>query len=147
MAVYFLDASAAAKRYLPEAGTDRVRAIAAAEPRLYVVRLTAVEVTSAVERRVRRGDFDRAVADLIAEFFAEHWATQYKAFPITPDLTEQAVGYVRRHGLRAYDAVQLAGAARLATFADDAVFLCADRALLAAAAAEGLAVENPGGPA
>ena len=144
MAVYFFDTSALAKRYLPEAGSARVREIVTSGEEVYVVRLTAVEMISAAERRVRKGELSRPAADLFHEIFAEHWEDEYLPFPITPGLTEEAVGFVRAHGLRAYDAVQLAGAVRLRGFTDDAVFVCADAALLAAAAAEGLAVENPG---
>ena len=71
--------------------------------------------------------------------------TQYHAFPITPGLLTEAVELAERQALRAYDAVQLAGAVRLAAFAGAAAFVCSDRDLLAAAAAEGRAIDNPAG--
>ena len=60
----------------------------------------------------------------------------------------RAATLCRTHLLRAYDAVQLACAL---TWRDDAlatgqlapIFVCADHALLGAAALEGLAIENP----
>ena len=143
MAAVFFDTSAAAKRYLREAGTDRVREIAA-EHDLYVVRVTFVEITSAIERRFRKGELARPHADVLLELVREHWANEYLPFELTPGLIEEAVDFVRQYGLRAYDAVQLAGAVRLRGFTDQAVFVCCDAALLAAAAAEGLATENPG---
>jgi hypothetical protein len=60
----------------------------------------------------------------------------------------QAIALTRRQKLRGYDAVHLAGAlflqeTLLAQDLSPPVFLSADQELLAAAQAEGLAVDNP----
>ena len=56
MAAYFVDSSALVKRYVQEAGTRRVRSLTRRNPlnRIYLARITAVEVTAAVARR-RKG--------------------------------------------------------------------------------------------
>jgi hypothetical protein len=53
MDVYFCDASGIAKRYLQETGTAWVQSLAdpAAGNRIYLARITGVEVISAVTRR------------------------------------------------------------------------------------------------
>lgn len=63
MADYFLDSSALVKRYVQETGTAWVRGLTRRNARhdLYVARITAVEVTSAIARR-RGGRGDLAAA-------------------------------------------------------------------------------------
>lgn len=53
MTAYFFDSSAIVKRYVPEVGSDWIRAIAdpAADNLLIISRLTWVEVLSALARR------------------------------------------------------------------------------------------------
>ncbi len=57
MAVYFLDTSALVKRYVAETGTVWVTSlmVPAAGNLLYLARLTAVEVVSALVRRAAGG--------------------------------------------------------------------------------------------
>jgi hypothetical protein len=59
---------------------------------------------------------------------------------------EEASGVIDRHGLRAYDAVQLGGCLALrATLRDEMEihFVCADHQLLAAAHSEGIPTIEP----
>ena len=73
---------------------------------------------------------------------------RYNIVPVDRAIMNMAADRCLAHPLRAYDAVQLACALRAR---DDAtaigvtppIFVCADNTLLAAAAAEGLAGENP----
>ena len=55
MGAYFLDSSAAAKRYVVESGTERLLALCepAAQLELFVARITAIEVAAVLFRRVR----------------------------------------------------------------------------------------------
>jgi predicted nucleic acid-binding protein len=68
---------------------------------------------------------------------------------ITPALFKEAAELANTHGLRAYDAVQLAAALEVNRNEEDAGFasvtmISADRALNDAATASGLAVDDPG---
>jgi uncharacterized protein len=80
--------------------------------------------------------------------FDSRFLRQYIVIAVDRSIITRAADLCRTHPLRAYDAIQLACAL---TRRDDDVadglpaptFVCAATALLAAAAAEGLAIENP----
>jgi predicted nucleic acid-binding protein len=146
---YFLDSSALVKRYVRETGTAWVRGITRCRPStdIFISLITAVEVTSAIARR-RGVTLSAAQAASLLSRFRKHLAGRYFPSQITPALVSDAMKLANTHGLRAYDAVQLAAALdvyrdwtanRLGTF----VFVSADLALNAAATAEGLTVEDP----
>lgn len=63
MAAYFFDSSALVKRYLSEAGSGRVIGLTdpAAGHRIYVSRITGVELVSALVRQARAGNLTRDV--------------------------------------------------------------------------------------
>ncbi len=149
MDVYFCDASGIAKRYLQETGTAWVQSLAdpAAGNDLYLARITTVEVVSAVTRRQRGGHLTGAVAaGILAQFRQD--LTAYGIVEITPALLSHAMTLAEVHGLRAYDAVQLAAvlelqASRAAGGLPPLTLVSADQELNAAATAEGLRVEDP----
>ena len=122
MAATYCDSSALVKRYVAEVGSAWMRRIVArpAHQVLYTAALTEVEVHSVLQRLVREGRLDVTQAGMVLE----------------------------RHALRAYDAVQLACALTVRRLLHQhgltpPLFVAADDVLLAAAAAEGFAVENP----
>src|SRR6266496_547916 len=80
--------------------------------------------------------------------FRSGFRTHYRVVSVTDDIMEQAMDLAERHGLRGYDAIQLACALATrdelaAVGAGPLTFLSADADLNAAAIAEGLIVENP----
>jgi uncharacterized protein len=148
----FCDASAIVKRYASETGSVWVIQMTrpASGNTIYLARITRVEVVSAITRRTREGTLSAAdgaagIADLNDDFLR-----QYRVVETTAPLIDRAVSLVQSHGLRAYDAVQLAA---LLEINDDRVTLkvpsmilvSADRALNDAAIAEGIAVDDPNG--
>lgn len=146
---YFLDSSALVKRYVREAGTAWVRGVTRrrSSTYIYIALIAAVEVTSAIARR-RGVTLSAAQASSFLSRFRKHLAGRYLPSQVTPALVGEAMKLANTHRLRAYDAVQLAAALdvyrdwsanRLGAF----VFVSADRALNAAAIAEGLTVEDP----
>lgn len=144
--IYFLDASALAKRYVAEPGSDRVQALFRRQATLAVARVTQVEVTSALVSRARAGDLDPELADEQCNALADDFLL-FEIVELRPPVIERASELVREHGLRAYDSVQLACALRLKTGGTKALsFLCADGELADAADEEGLRVERVGGP-
>jgi predicted nucleic acid-binding protein len=147
---FVLDTSAVVKRYIQETGTAWVRSLAdpAALNLIYVVRITEVEVTSAVIRRQRGGHVSPPDATATLQQFRRDLVHDYRMIEVTPSLLATARLLVERNGLRAYDAVQLAAAVslnarRIAARTGTATLVSADQELNAAALNEGVAVEDP----
>jgi uncharacterized protein len=150
MAVYFFDTSAIVKRYILEAGTSWVHA--AVDPPtgnlVYLARISIVEMASAITRRQRNGDLPESQARAVLEQFRHDMASEYRVIEITPDLLSSAALMAESHGLRAYDAVQLAVALgldsqRITNGMSPTTLVSADEELNVAAVAAGMSVENP----
>jgi predicted nucleic acid-binding protein len=150
MANSFLDSSGLVKRHVNETGSPWVKSLVRAKAghRVYIARITAVEVTSAITRRQFAGDLSAAQAGAILGHFRRHLTQYYRVIELTPAHFAEAMRVARKHRLRAYDAVQLAVALELHQLQRDTglgtvTLVSADRPLNMAAAAEGLAVEDP----
>jgi uncharacterized protein len=150
VAGYFFDTSGLVKRYVSEVGTAWVNGILgpAARNSIRVARITAVEVVSAIARRARGGSITPAAAAAALVQFRVEFANDFRIVAVTPRLIARAMALAEKHALRGYDAVQLAAglrvnAQRQARGIAGVTFVSADAALLAAAAVEGLAVEDP----
>jgi len=136
--IYFLDASALVKRYVSEPGTEDVRRLVRGRRRLAASSLSALEVPSALARRVREGHLPREAAMQHARRVATDLAEMH-VVAVRSEVLSLAADLVWRHPLRAYDAAQLASALRLAREGGLAMtFVCADGRLTVAARAEGL---------
>ena len=146
MAVYYFDTSALVKLYIEEAGTERMLALTANPEKhtFALLELARVEFRAAVRRRQREGDLSGETAAALLTDLDEHWQSLYLVQPLTAPVVEEAVALLDRRVLRAYDAMQLAGAVVLkSSVADAPSFVCADQALVNAAEEEGLTVVNP----
>jgi uncharacterized protein len=150
MTTYFLDSSALAKRYIAETGSLWLRQITnpSSQHDLFIVRITWVEVLSALARRQREGLLTVDHVNQILSVFTIHVEQQYGVLDIDRTLTTLAGDLVTQYPLRAYDAVQLAEALRLKTALNqaqlpDPVFLTADNRLLEIAQSTGLPCNNP----
>lgn len=137
----FADSSAVVKRYADEPGAEIVREL----PLLVVSTLARVEVTAALWRKVRTGQLAEADAALLAEVFTAEWHTDlFVAVDAGVGIVDDATSVVARHGLRAYDGMQLASAlaARRADPDVDTI-ACFDVELASAAAREGFRLLGP----
>jgi predicted nucleic acid-binding protein len=150
MADDFLDTSALVKRHVNETGSRWVRSLVRAKAghRLYIARITAVEVTSAITRRQQQGHLSAAQAGAIFGHFRRHLSQRYRVVELTPELFSNAMLSARKHRLRAYDAVQLAVALEVRQIHQDTgrgpiTVVSSDRDLNAAAIAEGFTIEDP----
>ena len=145
MAAYFLDTSTVLKRYVQETGTAWVQALAAPSARhsLFVVRITLAESVAAITRRERGGSITSQDAATAVADFQLDFARQYRVVEVSAGLVAQAATLARRHALRGYDAVQLAAALEVHLLIPSLTLLSADADLNAAAAAEGLLVDDP----
>jgi predicted nucleic acid-binding protein len=150
MAVYFLDSSGIVKRYVTETGTAWIRRICAptAGNDVYTAHVTGVESAAAIMRRVRRSEISAADAVGAISDLQRHLRSGYTPIYVTEGLVQLAIDLVQRYPLRGYDAVQLASALQVkvecaALGIPAPIFVSADAALNTAAAAEGLAVDDP----
>lgn len=136
----FADSSALVKLYADEPGHRAVRDLGG----MIVAQIARVEVPAALWRKHRMGELSPAAAAvLVAEFEADWFGTEdrhrrFEPARMTAAVLEDAVRLTGLHGLRAYDAVQLA-TARAVRGADPDVtlFVAFDKALRDAAATEG----------
>lgn len=150
MATYFFDSSALVKRYAREVGTAWMLGLfrRATRHRLYVARITGVEVTAALTRKARGKHITMDEATRARTRIQRELERRFHIVEITPALLDEATTLATTHGLRGYDAVQLAAALaanhrRIARRLAPLVLVTADLDLIAAGAAEGLMVDDP----
>jgi predicted nucleic acid-binding protein len=147
---YFLDSSAVVKRYIQETGSLWVSHLF--DPTLnnevFIAVVTPVEVVAAITRRALGGSLPSTVAALACGNFQTDWQSDYQAVELTESVIKRAVSLAETHGLRGYDAVQLAAALEVnaicvASGLPQIIFVSSDNALNRVASNEGLAVEDP----
>jgi predicted nucleic acid-binding protein len=130
-----------------ETGTSWVQSIAAPEVnnRLMITRITWVEVLSALARRQREGSLSADDVNKVVQSLRYDLDTQYQVVELDRVLAETAGELVRKHVLRAYDAIQLAAALRVqaALISTKVSFVTADNRLTTSAQAEGLMTDDP----
>jgi predicted nucleic acid-binding protein len=140
----FADSSAIVKRYADETGYAVIRSIR--EPLVASV-LARVEVHAALWRKARLGDIDDSDVSILGNEFESDWwgsddrPASFAVIAVSDQVLDGAVVQVARHGLRAYDAMQLASAisARGVEPSIDS-FACFDAELRRAAVREGFAL-------
>ena len=145
-----MDSSCLVKRYVSEIGSEWVLSITdpVAGNEIYTVRITGVEVISAVSRRKRDGTIVSADAAMVIATLKNDLLNEYQIIEVTEQLVNRAMTLAETYGLRGFDAVQLAAACEVQTLciasgAPPLSFLSADRVLNAAAISEGLSVDDP----
>ena len=149
---HFFDTSAVAKHYHAETGTPKVDALLAVPgASQYISRLSVVEFHSVFARKVRTGELPAATFDTLARRFRKDVAAKrLQVVRLLVAHFQAAERLIRRLGtgqnVRTLDAIQLAVALGLNRPGRPVTFVCADLALCASAAAEGLTVVNPAVP-
>lgn len=140
----FADSSAVVKLYADESDADRVRRRLS----LVISQLARVEVPAALWRKNRIGELSTSdTAVLVEAFEADFYGTEseesrFMVMAVTEAVLDHAAQLVGRYDLRPHDGVQLASACEMKrAFGEPVVFLVFDKALGAAAAAEGLRIE------
>lgn len=145
MTTVFADASALAKRYLPEADAPLAeQALAGVD--LVISALSTVETPSAFWRLARMGHVTGAEARRLSRRFLydtrppEDTTGGTPQIALTDEVLDRAGALLARHQLRAGDAIQLACVLAARDTAPDIVFLSFDARLREAAEHEGLTV-------
>ncbi len=135
--IHFYDSSALAKRYMGEAGSERVEALYFGSDQNAVSVITRTEIACALARQISdpRAHLEQLHRDLERSIEIE----------ITPEVAADSVALGVKHRMRGCDALQLASALALEKATGRPVrFICADGDLNRAARAEGLSVLDPG---
>jgi uncharacterized protein len=150
VAAYFFDSSALVKRFAKESGTSWVISLLkpANANRIYIARITYVEVISAIIRRVKGNSLSKADGAKAVTRFRRAFEQNLLKVEISSGLINTAARLAENYSLRAYDAVQLAAALeihaeRRRVNAQPIILVSADNDLNATASSEGLIVDNP----
>ena len=147
MAFYYLDTSALVKLYVREAGTDRMLELAsrAAGNQFAVLALAQVEIRSAIRRRERASEIDSTAADQVLVTFQRHLESKFLRQGVSDSMLDRACDLIDKHGLTAFDGVQLAGylELRVTSGKHQYIFVSADQELLKAAQLEALPIFDP----
>lgn len=153
MNYYYLDANVVVKYYLDEPASTWVRQLIEARDVigrpahvLFSAMITITEVSAAIGIIQRVGRISKRQRDIAFKRFMNE-SSRYQFIPVTDSLLVQAANLAQQHPLKAYDAVQLAGAlfikARVESNGHSLTFISGDKQLLRAAQAEGLHIDNP----
>jgi predicted nucleic acid-binding protein len=136
-----LDSSALVKRYIHEPHSEEVAHLMDETLAIGTSAISRVEVGAALARAARGNRLDAEGARGAQEQFAEDWP-DLGMVPVTDTLLTRAERLAWKHGLRAYDAVQLAAALvceeTIKKLDESVLFGCFDNELTAAANKEGL---------
>ena len=103
MSAYFFDSSAIVKRYVAESGTPWVTIITdlAAGNKVYLCRITLVEVIAAITRRARASEISSDDAAKAITDFRHDFAQEYSLIEVNPALVQSAGDLAQVHALRA----------------------------------------------
>jgi predicted nucleic acid-binding protein len=107
--ILYLDASAIVKRYVTESGSKEVVALINDAAVAATSIVSRAEVAAAFARAVRLGVLDEAGGRRVQRRFAREWPDFVRTL-VTETLVARAETLAWNHGLRGYDAVQLASA-------------------------------------
>ncbi len=148
MVTCYLDTSAMLKLYVDEVGSTWLKRTLTRDTVIVTTQLLIIEVASALNRRAREGTVDHYSYIRLSGRFRDDCRDTYHLISVDDAIIDTAYALLEKHPLRAYDAAHLATALAVNRRLVEAgqaglTFVCADDRLLAAAAAEGLAVDNP----
>lgn len=139
----YLDTSALIKRFVEETGSAQVEKLVLERAPASTATLAYVEVYSGLSRKRRDDELTNSQFDEIRAQFEDDWPS-YVRVHLRDEVLHLARDLVRRHPLRALDAVHVASALRLQSLLDTEVtFVAGDRRSLDAARAEGMYVIDP----
>lgn len=150
MATFLWDASALAKRYGPELGSDTVDALfdTVSGARMVVSSIGYAETYSILLRRRNRGDISRTALDVARSALRDEVlrGSRFRLLSLDDAAIFDGLRLIDLHNINATDAgllsLYLRFVARAGT-ARDSVLVAADTRLLRAAQSEGLPVLNP----
>ena len=150
MPAFFVDSSALVKRFAKEPGSSFVLSLLkpSANNRLYVARITEVEVCAAIARRQKSHTITAGQAAKGLRRLRQDFPKRFTQIAINEAVIREASRLAEQYALRGYDAVQLAAALeankeRVSNGLSALVVVSADTELNDSATYEGLRIENP----
>ncbi|MGH7138399.1 MAG: type II toxin-antitoxin system VapC family toxin [Pirellulales bacterium] len=151
MVSFFLDASALAKRYVPETGSALVDFLFdhVAEHRIYILNIGCAEVVSVLVRKKNVGTVSAAqFSQALLAFDREVIQSSAKhLIAFGNAVVTDALALIVKHSVNASDAmllrVSIDVSQHLRSGGDDLALVASDQRLLRAAQAEGLVTFNP----
>ena len=140
----YFDTSALIKRFVEEPGSEHVESLIDAEPTVATSMVAYAEVQAGLARKLRERTLSSAGHRRTVRAFDVDWRA-FLRVGVTDALLALIRDLVRRHPLRAFDAIHLASAVHLQTELGEGVrFIAADPRLLTAAARERLGTFDVG---
>jgi predicted nucleic acid-binding protein len=134
----YLDASALVKRYVAEEGSTVVRNAVSRAAFTSTAVISRAEVSAALAKAVRAGILAPAAARACLDAFRRDWPSLLR-IQVSEIIVARADALAWKHGLRGYDAVQLACAAAWQdSFGSPITLATYDKPLWLAASTEGL---------
>lgn len=150
MSAYYFDSSALVKYYAQEIGTTWVKSLINAGPanEIIIALVSGAEAVAAITRRKNTNTIAAADAARAIATFKIQFRNQFKAVRVTDTLVNDAMLLAEKHGLRGYDAIQLASALFIeakmtARGVGPLTLISAEHELNQAAQAEGLLTDDP----
>ncbi len=138
----YLDTSALIKRFVREQGSDTVTKLVESGEPVATAKIAFAEVYSGLTRRLREGDLSSRAYSLVCRQFERDWAG-FLRVDLHDEILTLGRDLIRRHPLRALDAIHLASALSLQkALGEDVAFTASDARLMRAAAAERLKTFN-----
>jgi len=150
MTAYYFDSSALVKRYAQETGSAWVTGITDPPPtnEMFISMATGAEVVAALTRKSLKNEMSIHASSAAIAAFKRDFKGSYNVVLLTIGTVEEAMTMAEAHGLRGYDAIQLATAVTVrselaANGVGQLIFVSADSDLNNAAQAEALSVDDP----
>jgi predicted nucleic acid-binding protein len=135
----YLDTSALIKRFVAERGSALVDALVSAGQPIATAKIAYAEVHSGLARKRREGHVPKTGYLAACRLFEAEWRACIQV-ELTDEVLRVARDVIRRRALRGFDAIHVASALELKKrLHEPMTFAAADRPLLRAARAEGLA--------
>jgi predicted nucleic acid-binding protein len=139
----FFDASAVAKRYFLEIGSDHVNELWSGAEFFSSLAILHCELRSALNRKRRERALPRGAYYTLKQQIQED-LEKIHAVPVYPELIQRSLRLLDSYPLKALDSLYLAGALELQqALKEPVLFVSADRQLLQSAQAERLRTLNP----
>jgi predicted nucleic acid-binding protein len=107
--ILYCDTSALAKCYFREVHSDTMLELRRRAEATAVCVIGHAEFHSALHRKRREGALTEIECDKLLGGFEEDWGS-FVQVEVSPELNRMAAGLLRRHALRAFDALHLASA-------------------------------------
>ncbi len=138
----YFDTSALIKAFLVEVGLEKAKQLLLRGGLAATATMTYAEMYSGFSRKKREGGLSSGQYHLVCGEFETYWPSCLQV-ELTKDVLTRARDLMRRHPLRAFDAIHLASALSLKKDAGESLtIIAADERLLQAAATEDLDFMN-----